>query len=408
MNTDGIQASKLIISADRQASGKAKASEQYLDKIKGSLLGGAMGDALGYPVEFLRESDILTKYGSKGITCYEKDVYNGKALISDDTQMTLFTANGILVGETRLRMDGIEEAPSAYVPIAYQDWLITQKTSYLLGKDTRRQYPESGISWLLDVPALYCQRAPGMTCLSALRNAKRESCGADYIAKPRNNSKGCGGIMRIAPLALHYKDISMAELDKEGAILSAITHGHPLGYMPSAVLTHILHGIVYPKGQPATLKELIIEAKNALCELFKGTEYLDELCAIVLKAIALSENKESDSVNIKHLGEGWVAEEALAISLYCSLRYEHDFSGGIIAAVNHDGDSDSTGAITGNILGAICGYEAIEDKWKADLELSEVLLEMAEDLYHGCQISEGSSFVDPDWVQKYIQMHWEP
>ena len=79
-----------------------------------------------------------------------------------------------------------------------------------------------------------------------------------------------------------------------------------------------------------------------------------------------------------------MAEETLAIALYCALRYEHDFSGGLIASVNHGGDSDSTGAVTGNILGAINGYDAIEDKWKTDLELSNVILEMADDLCYGC------------------------
>lgn len=69
----------------------------------------------------------------------------------------------------------------------------------------------------------------------------------------------------------------------------------------------------------------------------------------------------------------------LAIAIYCSLRYKDDFSSGIIAAVNHDGDSDSTGAITGNILGALVGYDAIEEKWKQNLELADIILEMADD-----------------------------
>ena len=78
----------------------------------------------------------------------------------------------------------------------------------------------------------------------------------------------------------------------------------------------------------------------------------------------------------------------LGISLYCALKYQNDFSAGIIAAVNHKGDSDSTGAVTGNILGALLGYNAIDDQWKEDLELSDVILEIADDLCHGCQISE--------------------
>ena len=77
----------------------------------------------------------------------------------------------------------------------------------------------------------------------------------------------------------------------------------------------------------------------------------------------------------------------------------------IIAAVNHDGDSDSTGAVTGNILGALLGYDAIGEKWKRDLELRDVILEMADDLYRGCRMEEYGRDRDPDWSRKYIHAH---
>ena len=65
-----------------------------LDRYRGCLLGGAAGDALGYPVEFLSLADIRERYGPAGITSYA--LQHGVAQISDDTQMTLFTANGLL------------------------------------------------------------------------------------------------------------------------------------------------------------------------------------------------------------------------------------------------------------------------------------------------------------------------
>ncbi|MBP3633765.1 MAG: ADP-ribosylglycohydrolase family protein [Oscillospiraceae bacterium] len=73
----------------------------YADRVKGSLIGGAVGDALGYAVEFSPLSAIREKYGPEGITQYELDPESGKALISDDTQMTLFTANGLLCSYQR-------------------------------------------------------------------------------------------------------------------------------------------------------------------------------------------------------------------------------------------------------------------------------------------------------------------
>ena len=85
-------------------------------------------------------------------------------------------------------------------------------------------------------------------------------------------------------------------------------------------------------------------------------------------------------VAIARLGQGWVAEEALAISIYCALVAE-GFQDGVIMAVNHDGDSDSTGAITGNILGTMHGTQAIPLSWLEPLELREVITQIADDLY---------------------------
>lgn len=384
-----------------------KASEKNLDKIRGALIGGAIGDALGYPVEFLTLDRIIGKYGERGITAYEFDRASGKALISDDTQMTLFTANGILFAETRGRMRGIGAAPHDYVAMAYQDWLTTQYADYRTGSQAKRYDCGRSVSWLLDVPALYSRRAPGNTCISALSEARESRNVSDYIEKPRNNSKGCGGIMRVAPLGIHDANTPIDWLDQEGAYLSAITHGHPLGYLPAAVLTHILNRIVFPREKQMTLLEIIDEAVETTRRLFDGTDYLDNLCAIIDKAVRLAANHDTDRNNIRQLGGGWVAEETLAIAIYCALRHEHDFSAGIIAAVNHDGDSDSTGAVTGNILGAINGFDSIEAKWKNDLELMDVLLEMSDDLCQGCLMSEYDAYYDPDWARKYIEAHWK-
>ena len=383
---------------------RRKEKEVHLDAIRGCIYGGAAGDALGYPVEFMTEESIFSKYGKKGITEFEKDPKTGKALISDDTQMTLFTANGLLVGDTRGQMRGIQGWPRGYVAYAYLDWLLTQQSSLEEVNRHERFTKNGGRSWLLDVPELYSRRAPGITCLSALEKEWNGESFDDYVKAKRNNSKGCGGIMRVAPIAVDYQT-DMDTLDMEGAQLAAITHGHSLGYMPAAVLVHIINRIVFPEGgERQPLKDIILEARDSVAKIFAGDPHLRELTDIIDLAIRLSENGEDDLDNIHQLGEGWVAEETLGISLYCALRYQNDFSAGIIAAVNHKGDSDSTGAVTGNILGAMVGYRAIEEKWKKDLELSDVILEIADDLCHGCQMSEYSLYRDADWEKKYIYM----
>ena len=346
---------------------------KLINAVRGSLIGGAAGDALGYAVEFMREGSIFHEYGKSGITSYDFDFGNGKGLISDDTQMTLFTAEGLL----RARTDS-SISLRHHIARAYQNWRLTQISSYWT---SLVQIKSSG-SRLLQEEQLFARRAPGNACMSALQTASHLARQPDdYIAHPCNDSKGCGGVMRVAPIALDpvlKSRLSIEEIDMEAAQAAAITHGHSLGYMPAAMLCHIISRIVFPEGEQIDLKDTVIEARDAISELFRGDEHLDDLIELVNDAIALSENEKSDLDNIHWLGEGWVAEETLAIALYCALRYQNDFSKGIIAAVNHDGDSDSTGAVTGNILGALIGYDALDKKWKNNLELHNLTVEMAD------------------------------
>jgi len=362
---------------------KIKESEKWLDPIRGCLIGGAAGDALGYPVEFLSFGEICGKYGTEGIGDYQVSRESGKALISDDTQMTLFTANGILKGATRMYTRGVAGPPEGYIHMAYLDWLETQT-----GKPSKLR-----ISWLSETDGLRFRRAPGLTCLSAL-----ESGVMGTLEKPINNSKGCGGIMRVAPIALYPKRPDPLT----GAKVAAITHGHPLGYMPAAALVQIISRIVYggcPKGD--TLYDIVGECFDVMGKLFPGNEYLNDLLGIMELAVTLSRNGDSDIDNIVRIGKGWVAEETLGISLYCALKYYGDFSRAVTAAVNHGGDSDSTGSVTGNIVGAHIGYNGIPGKWKKDLELHDIILEIADDICHDCQMDEYSSSDYMGWSRKY-------
>ena len=370
--------------------------ELIKDRIRGCMIGGAAGDALGYAVEFKSERGIFEEYGENCITAYELDGASGKALISDDTQMTLFTAAGLLLGDTRFALRGIRANPGAYVEKAYRDWLNTQNMTYEEFK-AAPEYSVETFTWLSDVPGLYHRRAPGNTCLSALSSGKSGS-----PEERINDSKGCGGIMRVAPLALNYGKADIKVLDEEGARIAALTHGHSLGFIPAAMLTHIISRIVF-SACPIPLENIVSEALDTVGEIFCGDPHLGELTQIIRLAVALSANGESDLANIRRLGAGWVAEETLAIAVYCALRHRGDFSAGIIAAVNHGGDRDSTGSVTGNIHGALLGYSAIGEKWKKDLELREVILELADDVARGCPVDGYSDHNDPDWMRKYAE-----
>ena len=138
-----------------------------LDKIRGCLYGGAVGDALGYPIEFYFEFQIFKHLGEKGIQSYVLDKLSKQAIISDDTQMTLFTAYGLLVGAVKKEIQESEKLPRHYISMAYQDWLHTQDMTFEESKEFCKE------SWLLDIPQLYSLRAPGNTCISALTMQKR-------------------------------------------------------------------------------------------------------------------------------------------------------------------------------------------------------------------------------------------
>ena len=346
------------------------------DRIRGSLVAGAAGDALGYTVEFWDEQQIFERFGSGGIQSYHIG-RSGKALISDDTQMTLFTAAGLILGMHRQRERGISGNARYYVNLAYQDWLVTQDRDYSRNMDDTTGF----FDFMMEVPELYSTRAPGMTCLSALgvRRAQRlaHQHVSDFIADRLNDSKGCGGVMRVAPLGLALRFLDDEQLAREGAQCAAITHSNSLGYMPAAMLCLIVNKLVYHE---LSLKAAVEQSRDLVARIYRDDPNIGVLTGIIDRAIALSENNASDLENIHKLGQGWIAEEALAIAVYCSLRHEQDLSKALIAAVNHAGDSDSTGAITGNILGALTGFDAIEEKWKKDLELMDFTLGLADRL----------------------------
>ncbi len=366
-----------------------------LNKFRGCLLGGAVGDALGYAVEFLHIDQIYKKYGPNGITRYDLDNTLHAALISDDTQMTLFTATGLLLGTTRGMMRGIVGSNESYIRLSYKDWFRTQTETFPLPK-------EYHYSWLVNVPQLFSRRSPGNTCLSALGS---EEIGS--IEHPINRSKGCGGVMRVAPIGVYGIDnvSAIEDVDQVAAKAAAITHGHELGYIPAAALVHIIY--LLASGQQTEILPAVRDAMAAMQRLFPEAKHMLEFLDIMKKAIALAQTDIPDADAIHRIGGGWVAEETLAIAVYCLLKYPHDFEKAIIASVNHDGDSDSTGAVTGSILGAYLGADAIPECFLRDLELKDIIEEIADDLYQDCKMSEYDEYRDPIWESKYIRVDYD-
>lgn len=365
------------------------------DKIKGSFFGGAIGDALGYPVEFMQYAEITQKYGETGITRYNLDS-NGVAQISDDTQMTLFTANGLLFGYSRLAMRGIMGDPSSYIKDSYLEWLQTQTGEI--------DYTKWHYNWIREVKELHSRRAPGTTCLQALQAIANHQT-------VKNNSKGCGGIMRVAPIPLYYHGkMKQSPLMKIAGDVAGITHKHPLGFLPAALLAHLISSLI-PCKSPTSyqIASHLQDGIMLLQEIYPNyNNYISQIKYLIEKAGRRALSNLSDEEAIRQLGEGWVAEETLAIAVFCSMRYPDNFEKAVVASVNHSGDSDSTGAVTGNIMGAIVGYNAIPQHFKDNLELGWLINEIAEDLADGIPVGEYLDNYDTPqkrrWMEKYVDV----
>jgi len=342
------------------------------DRFSGCLFGGAIGDALGYTVEFLNLPMIQNRFGENGITDLVLDKVTNKAIISDDTQMTLFTADGMIWAYLRCSERGIGSYAGSGTYQSYLRWLYTQ-TGHIEDECWLEKQPHEKQDFIikydksiLEYKELFDPRAPGNTCLSSLASGEMGS-----IECPINNSKGCGGVMRTAPvgLFLHHKPEYAFRI---GAEIAAITHGHPSGYLSAGALSAIIAELINGK-------TILESAKSAMRMLATYESHRETLTAMA-NAIKLAAGNETAINAIKTLGQGWVGEEALAIALFCALR-ETDVKHVFIASVNHDGDSDSTGAICGNILGAAYGIGALPKGWVKNIELHDLILDMSDKLF---------------------------
>jgi ADP-ribosyl-[dinitrogen reductase] hydrolase len=315
----------------------------FTDRVLGCLMGGAVGDAFGYEVEFKSLKLIIDSFGENGIT---EPVFHGdKLIVSDDTQMTMFTLEGLLRANTDDADDVNEQIRRAYV-----DWLSTQT--------------EMDSKWiptgdLYDEDVLKNCRAPGNTCVSALRNG-----GWGTIDKRINNSKGCGGVMRTAPLGL-VRQWTPEQAFDAAAKAAAITHGHPSGFWSAGAMAAMVRMLAEGQELEAATLQVI-----ELLRIRPEHEETSDALEAALLAFRSCTGIHTDQ--IKQLGEGWVGEEALAIGVYAAL-VGRSFPEVLAIASNHDGDSDSTASIAGQLYGAWRGLADLPHAWMRRLDVTNLI-----------------------------------
>ena len=319
--------------------GRSPLRDRSLGRYRGCMLGLAIGDALGAPVEFLTATEIRARYGPRGVT--DLDAWRGHPAgsFTDDTQMSLATAIGLLSAFADEGQRGNSHVVGSLYG-AYGAWLELQK-------DEREQ------------------RGPGRTCVTALASGR-----IGTVAQPLNDSKGCGGVMRVAPIGLAFP----AELAfRHGADAAAITHGHPSGYLSAGFLAEVVARLADG--------EELFSATDATTNSLGDWEGHRETLEAVHRAATLAAGPTPTDEAIAALGTGWVGEEALAIALFCAMRFGSDFRSAVCAAANHDGDSDSTASICGAILGTDHGVEGLPRSWVEKVERRTLLEDLAHSMH---------------------------
>lgn len=312
----------------------------------GSIVGLAVGDAIGYPAEFRSRAQVLDEIGPEGITDFialkdtrfSRPFFTGPdhppGTFTDDTQMTIAVAESLLAAGN-----------------ADLDSLMSEMSKRF-------------ISWS---NSEHNNRAPGETCMEGCRSLSR---GVHWREAGASDSKGCGSAMRVGPIGLYFDELD--HISEVARASSLLTHGHPAA-LESAAAAAIMVAMALNGSAP----DAIFDAVNSRCS---GAS--KDFAFTWGKIPALLDKPPEDVLVEGGLGEGWVAEEAVASAMYCFWRFPNDFQTAVLTAINTDGDSDSIGAITGSVLGARLGIEAIPLSWREGVEDTDYLHDLGSRLWN--------------------------
>jgi ADP-ribosylglycohydrolase len=347
----------------------------YRARVRGCLLGGALGDALGYPIEFSTLDRIRAANGERGVTGLLFAGDSDVAKINDDTQMTLFTAEALIQAHQRERLKGIGGGWALLVRWAYERWLETQRhPGPEHAAPPQSGAPDGGLitqEWLYSPRGGTPSRAPGNACVSGITQMYAPDPSLVLDGKPGEvnpDSKGCGAVMRSAPFGLvNTADAAFAM----AARAAQITHGHPTGYYAAGAFAAIVAYLVAGNSmEGAVLRTL---------RLLRRHPGHEETSAALTEAVDLAEQGSPTAEKVESLGEGWVAEQALAIGVYCALAAP-SVRDALLLSVNHSGDSDSTGSVCGNLLGVRYGDHGLPHAWLERVEGRARIAALADDL----------------------------
>lgn len=352
--------------------------------FKGCLLGMAVGDAMGAPVDGKAYPEICRMYGPKGLLGY--DSANGLAEITSYSQLALFAANGILAGAARGKVAAEDQL--RYITAALKEWARVQ---HLPGA------PENKLCWLRHIPQMRRRRCMDPRTLDALT---RGVLGTPE--NPANQSAGAGTLTAVIPVALFFQPERMDfwEIGSLGAKIVALTHGDSMAYLSGAVLAYAIAGIA--QDRTCTMEDQFLHAAQAVATQFPGVP-AGKLQALIREAVSLAKNPDISALQAMERLECNTAAQVVAGAIYAVLSGNGDFDRSMIAAVNHSGKSAAVGAVTGALLGAALGDRGLPGFYLDCLDCDQVIREVAADLHTACPKGWQKRLFDDDWDRKYTQ-----
>lgn len=310
-----------------------------MSRMAGAVLGGAIGDAMGHPTEFIGSFEaIRAKYGPDGVTGYE--LYWTRedkrfAPYTDDTQMAEVVLRALLWAR---REAADLDATMTMMARGFVAW---------------SERPQGG------------HRAPGNACVSGCRALAR---GVHWSQAGGPTAGGCGSVMRAYPFGLVFaRDLDRAE--RWAVAHSHLTHGDPIARAACAAMSVGMARIVRDDPLPVVLSEMVAAA----------CRYSPKTAGMMARALDDAQQGVPPTETLQRL-QAWAAHEAIAAAVYILARHPDDPRAAILEGANTPGDSDSIATLAGALVGARNGVSAFAPDWIAEIERSEVLIQLATNL----------------------------
>lgn len=362
-------------------------NEKYMDKFEGGIIGSAVGDAFGYPLMKLTFEEICQTFEKKGAMELAVSRKTGTALLTEATQMSLFTADGILWAQNEHVSDE-NAAVANYVFYSYQLWLYMQ-TKTIASREYEWLFDKSknpNMSSLLKSKGLGRVRRLNDVNINALLDADNNNYGT--LNKRVNENTDAGAVKRVVPVGLFYGQTPDMAF-RMGCDIGAVTHSHPDGYLPCGVYAAIVAQLIGDKP--------IDEAVNDAMVILASYPENDNTYQMLQSAVDLAGDEDIDpQEGIPELGDGFSAVSCLAIAVYSALLHQSNYKYAIELATNHDGDSAACGAITGGILGAWYGLKKLPKDWTKKVQYRSLLETVADVLYENSSYSRAAYLGDDD------------